>query len=160
MKRKITLSIMLALSIVLVSLTRSDSTAKAQPPQRFFADTGFITPGPDQRLRLTISINPRDGTFTGTLVSFTKFVYAQPTCDDGICTVTAASQNTSEPIRLMPGEAVWIDIYAPFDQGGGVRGVVQSNDQNVQVNALIIDIATDEVVSFTTTYPNLGSGNL
>ena len=54
MKRRITLSITLVLSIVLVSLTSSDSRVSAEPPQRFNFDTGIIPIREGQILRVTV----------------------------------------------------------------------------------------------------------
>ena len=59
MKRRIALSIALVLSIVSVSLMSSDSTANAARPQTYVADTGMITLGANQLLRITVA--PVDG---------------------------------------------------------------------------------------------------
>ena len=53
MKRRITLSIALVLSVVLLSLMKSDSTATAAPPQRYAYDTGYLAPGAGQFVRIT-----------------------------------------------------------------------------------------------------------
>jgi hypothetical protein len=54
MKRKITLTVALVVSVVLVSLMSSDAPVRAAPPQRFKVDTGVIIPGPNQKLRVTV----------------------------------------------------------------------------------------------------------
>ncbi len=142
MKRKITLSIALALSIVLVSLMSSDSKVGAQNQLRYTADTGFVTLIPGQILRVSVSLGKyidRDGRFT-----FRRIEYAQGVCSGGVCKHTVASQSASAPITLMLDEAASFDIPAG---GSGVRGIVVSNTPNMRVNAVIIDSATGAVVS-------------
>ena len=145
MKRRISLSIALALSVGLVLLTNSDSTVKAQNQMRAVADTGVVVLGPNQVLRLGI-VNYRETDFN---VRFRQIKYTQGVCSDGVCKQTISSQTASAPITLMPGEAASFDIPASF-QGGvfvGVRGVVLSNSRNVRVNAMIIDTVTGQVDS-------------
>ena len=146
MKRKIILSIALVVSIVLVSLTSSDSTAKAQQQNRFKADTGIVTLGPNQILRIVVDpTDPSENTF----LRFRQMGYMQSTCSGGVCKLAVASQNTSAPITLMPGETATFDIPSSFLGGVSVavRGVVESNNRDVRVNAMIIDNATGEVLS-------------
>src|SRR5882762_6248641 len=54
MKRKMTFSLTLTLSLLL-SLVSLPATAQAAPPQRFRADSGVVTPAVGQVLRITIS---------------------------------------------------------------------------------------------------------
>ena len=143
MKRRITLSIALALSVVLVSLMSSASTAKAQPPQRFVADTGVVTLGPNQKLRLSVGGQSGNNTIT---VRFRRLGYSQM-CQGPICKLTVASQTTSDPITLAPNEAGFFDIFTEISLDS-VRGIVVSNSRNVRVNAMIIDTTTGEVVAF------------
>jgi hypothetical protein len=141
MKRKIALAITLALSIVLVSLTSSDSRVAAQNQIRVVADTGVLTLGPNQILRTIIV-----GDVTGNAVpTFKKIGYTQGACGGGgICKLTAAAQNTSDPIILTAGESAFFDVPAEFP---AVRAVVLSNSRDVRVNVMIIDAATGEVVT-------------
>jgi hypothetical protein len=119
MKRRITLSITLVLSFVLLSLMSSDSTAKAQPEgRRLSFDTGILTlNSPDQVLRVTI--NWGDGNAPGA-VRFRRMGYIE---QGNLYRV--ASQVTTDPITLAPGEGAHIDI----SQGefNAVRGVVLGN---------------------------------
>lgn len=147
MKRRIILSIALALSVVLVSLMSSDSRVEAQQQQRFRADSGIITLGPNQILRVTVmgALDLNDLYFRVNRQSYT-----QGTCDSGgVCKHTIASQTTSNPIMLMPGEAALFDIPASFLGGVfiGVRGVVLSNSRNVRVTGIVFDTSTQRVVS-------------
>ena len=143
MKRRIALSIALALGVVLLSLMSADSTAKAQPGRTFVADTGVITLGPNQILRMTVANGLNEAT-----VRFRRLEYTQGTCDGGVCKHIISAQTTSNPTTLAPGDAARLDIAghetcSPCD---AVRAVVTSN-RNVRVNALIISTTTGEVLS-------------
>ncbi len=141
MKRRITLSIALVLSIVLVSLMSSDSTAKAQPPERFSFDMGFVPLGDGQILRITAS--PAGGNYT---FAFRRIEYTQVVCNGGLCKHAISSQTTSPPIILESGEAVSFDI-TPMPNSSGVRGVVLSNSRDLKVNGIVFDTTTQRVVS-------------
>jgi hypothetical protein len=142
MHRKKTLSIALALSVALVSLMSSDSTAKAQPGGRKFrADTGIVTLGPNQILRVTVAAGDVNG--DNVRVRFQRMEYVQGSCGGGICRLAAASQTTSDPITLMPGEAASIDIP---NTAFGVRGLLVGLG-NIGVTAMIINTSTGEVTS-------------
>ena len=148
MKRKITTSIALVLSIVLLSLIKSDTTASAEPPQRFTFDTGVIPIREGQILRVTVlgALDLNDLFFRVNRQS-----YAPGVCNtDGVCRLAVASESISDPIRLMPGEAVSLDSRrCVWPICGGVRAVVESTNRNAKVNALIIDGDTGDVVSCT-----------
>ena len=145
MKRRMTLSIALVLSVVLLSLLSSDAKAKAQPPQRSMFDTGIIAPSPNQILRITI--NWGDGAEQA-VVRFRRMEYAPGSCNtDGVCKLNVASDTTSPGITLMPGEAASLDFIGGHEVTHGVRGVVISNRPNVRVNTLIIEATTGAIVA-------------
>ena len=143
MERKNTLSTALVLSHDLTSLIRSDSIATAQNRLRVVADTGVITLGPNQVLRLTAT---GEGKLLGNLLlSFRRTGYLE---QDNIYRV--ASKETTDPIRLTPGEAVSMDIprsISGSDEYFAVRGVVLSNRRNVRVTAMIINTLTGDIIS-------------
>ena len=143
MKRKITISIALVLSITVLLLTSSDSPVEAQNQVRTVADTGFVKLGPNQKLRVSIMF---DGFESGG-VAFRRLVYAPGGCVDGVCKSVVASQTTTSPIALAAGESAFFDIPAEID---GVRAVVLTNNRKARVNASIIDAVTGEVDSFIT----------
>jgi len=145
MKRRITLSIALVLSIGLVSLMSSDSTAKAQNQVRVVADTNMITLGQDQIIRITAS--PAGGNYT---FAFRRIDYTQGNCIGGVCKHAISSQTTSPPILLGSGEAASFDI-TPMSNSSGVRGVVLSNSSKVKVTAIVFDTATQRIVTYTGT---------
>ena len=148
MKRRITLSIALVVSVLLVSLMSSDSTAKAQQQMRFVADTGMVTLGPNQELRVTVAagdVNAEDSIS----VRFKQMEYMQTTCNGGACKYTVSSQTTTNSIRLMPSEAA-IFLAGGNDSNNIVaaRGVVMSNSRNAKVVFIVFDTSTQRVVSF------------
>src|SRR5215203_3661486 len=120
MKRKIILSIALALSIILVSLIKSDSIVAAEIQTKFVFDTGVITLGPNQDLRLSVlSGTPTaNGSFN---FRVRRFGYAQDSCTGGVCKLSVDSQTASDLITLLPGEAAFFDIPAELQV---VRAVV------------------------------------
>ena len=137
MKRKITLSVALVLSVALLLMT-FDSATRAQPPERFVADTGVVKLGPNQILRITIGPDIRDRI----IVRFEQTSYTQNGCNaDGVCKLTGTNTLTG-PITLMPGEAASYDILAAGTYG---RGIVVTNNRNAHVNASIIDMTTGQV---------------
>lgn len=141
MKRRITLSIALVVSFVLVSLTSSDSTVTAQNQIKIVADTDVITLGQNQILRVMAV-----GDLTSfDRVRFRKMEYMQGVCGGGVCKLAIASQTLSDIIILMPGEAASFDIP---NTAFGVRAVIESPDQNMRVSALIINTTTGDVVSY------------
>lgn len=138
MNRKITLSIALIVSVILVSLMNSDQAANAAAPQRFSADTGIITLGPNQILRLTVT-----GETPAVAYRFRKMGYEPITQETGITRLAIASQNTSALITLESGEAASFEIP---NTAFGVRGMVLSNSRDGKVTALIINTVTGEAV--------------
>jgi hypothetical protein len=144
MKRKITLSIALTLSIVLVFLTGSDSSVEAQNQIRVIADTGVLTLGPNQILRISGDGVDQDDAIT---LRFRQMTYQQNACGGGVCKYAVASQTLSAPVTLMPGEAVSYSVQGNQIGTDGVRIVVLSNSRNVRANAMIIDEATGQVES-------------
>jgi hypothetical protein len=148
MKRRITLSIALVLTTTILSLMSSDSTAQTQQSQRFKADTGIVTLGPNQVLRVWVWLGETyvigEPGPINTYVRFGRVEYTQSVCNGGVCKHTIASQTVSNPITLTTGEAASSDIP---NTTFGVRGMVLSNSRDVKVNVMIIDSATGNVVA-------------
>src|SRR5687768_13242660 len=142
MKRRISLSIALALSVILLSLMSSDSTVTAQNQMRAVADTGVVTLGPNQILRVAAAagaLNDDD-----MRVSFRRIKYAQGACNgDGVCKQSIVSQSMSAPITLAPNESAVVDAadYVIW------RVVVFSNNRNARVTGAIINVSTGETTS-------------
>ena len=142
MKRRIALSIALALSVVALLPASSDSTAQAQQRTRFRADTGIVTLAPNQVLRVTVTAVDGADFLT---VRFRRMQYAQGACNGGVCKLASVTDLIIDPITVMSGEAAYIDI----PQGGfaGVRGIVMSNRRNAKASATIYNTVTGETTS-------------
>lgn len=144
MKRRTALSIALALSVIVLALMSSDSKVIAQGGgadfTRFRADTGVVTLGPNQKLRITVANGLRSAT-----VRFRRLEYTPGSCSGGVCKHIISSQLVSDPLTLAPGEAA---TYNEGDTATNVRCVVTTNRQDVNVKGLIINASTGEVLSF------------
>jgi hypothetical protein len=97
MKRRIALAIAIALSVVALALMSSDSKVIAQGGgadfTRFRADTGVITLGPNQSLRITVANGLDQAT-----VRFRRLEYLPGLCDSAGCKHTISSQTLSAPM--------------------------------------------------------------
>ena len=143
MKRKIALTMALVLGSLLVSLTSSDSTARAQQTAKFRADTGIVKLGPNQVLRVTAT-GETDGADL-LAVRFRRMQYEQGTCTGGVCKLASVTDLVIDPITLMRGEGASMDLaQAGFD---GVRIVVQGNRRHVRATAMIVNTLTGETTS-------------
>ncbi|MDQ4120058.1 MAG: hypothetical protein M3209_01150 [Acidobacteriota bacterium] len=136
MKRKITLSIVFMLIVVLSALTISDST-QAQNNRQYVGDTGVVTLGQYQILRITVM---SDGT-SNTIMRFRRASYMQSACNGSVCKLELNDEDQFSNITIMPGEAVSIDIP---NNGNGVRGIFAVS-KPVRANALIINTMTGQV---------------
>jgi len=146
MKRVITLSVVLALGVLLLLANFLPTTQGQQPQSQriHVADTGIITLSRNQMLRLTVT-GDWDGD-VGTELLFRRLEYAQVSSSDGVRKTTLASQTASDAVTLAPGEDVSFDIP---NIAFGVRGVVSSNRPDVRVTAQIINRKTGEVQAFS-----------
>lgn len=142
MKIKMTLPRMLAIGILLGLMI---SISPAQPKQRFFADTGIISPGPNETIRITVATGSSNDTIT---VRFRETDYMKGPCNpDGVCKYTVKSEKTTSPFMLAPGEGASLDLTCedPFP-AAFARGMVLSNSPNLQVTVQLIDTSTGEIV--------------
>ena len=150
MKIKLTLSIALALGIVLLSLTYSDWTAGAEPPQRFVFDTGLIKVGTGQLAIVSVAAGDfnGDGSVDAADYVFRRFEYAEGPCTpDGVCRQAVESQSVSDVIRLLPGQAASIVVDPSDPTGNTVRAVVVTNKRSARVTASIVDTVTGRTTS-------------
>jgi hypothetical protein len=138
MKRP-TMSLVLCL---LVSMVSFSSPAQGQQGRRFRGDTGVITLGMGQVLRVTV--NGRDGNDTFR-VRFAWRKYLPSGCNtDGVCRHTIQSQGVTTPVNIGANEAASYDVQGT---GGGVRVSVFVAAGDVNGDAQIINTATGEVTS-------------
>lgn len=136
MKRKITLSIALVVSLIVLLLTSFDSRVEAENQMRYVADTGFIKPGPNQELRVSVAVGDVNGDQIH--VRFRRLKYIE---QGNIYKV--ASQTTSPPITLSADEAASVDAadLAVW------RLMVLSDSKNMRVTVQLIDKTTGQVDS-------------
>src|SRR5678816_1359611 len=139
MKRSIALAVALAVSAILLSLASSDSVSQAQQRRLFQWDTGVVSLGPNQVLRITGDWNG-DG---DTTVGFREIKYGQGACNGAVCKLVIVSTTTSGPHTVAAGEAISLDLVATTYG----RGIVTSNRRDVQVTASIINTTTGETTS-------------
>src|SRR5258708_11680399 len=99
MMSKFRLAVAFVSSVALLLMT-FESTTRAQPRQRFVADTGAVTLGPNQILRITVGPNVTDVAGNVT-VRFGRTTYTQGLCNsDGVCKLTGTNTFTG-PVTLM-----------------------------------------------------------
>ena len=140
MKRSIALTVALAVSMILLSLASSDSTTQAQQRGRLFRwDTGVVSLGPNQVLRIVGDWNG-DG---DTTVGFREIKYGQGTCNGTVCKLITMSTATSGPHSLAAGEAISLELLATTYG----RAIVTSNRRDMRVTASIINTTTGETTS-------------
>lgn len=150
MKRRMILSLALTLS-VLLSLMSFPLTAQGQTRLRSVGDTGPIKLGPNQVLRLEVC-RPTD---TDWFFRFRRTEYMQSSCNDGACKNSPISQIASPMIMMAAGETARIDIP---NTGSPVRVMVLSNKPDVQVDAMVVDGVTGNIVSILWRHDN-GTSN-
>jgi hypothetical protein len=138
MKRRIILTVALAVSVCLLSLVSSNTHAQLRG-KLFHWDTGVIALGPNQVLRITGDWNG-DG---DTTVGFREIKYGQGACDGAVCKLNTIGTTTSGPYNVAAGEAISLELAA----GTYGRGIVTSNRRDVQMTASIINTTTGETTS-------------
>ena len=140
MKRSIALTVALAMSAILLSLASPDSAIQAQERGRLFHwDTGVVSLGPNQVLRITGDWNG-DG---DTTVGFREIKYGKGACNGTVCKLITISSTTSGPHKVAAGEGISLELVATTYG----RGIVTSNRRDVQMTASIINTTTGETTS-------------
>jgi hypothetical protein len=142
MKRRILLLTALALVIGAASFTTSDQTASAQNQLRAIADSGVVTLGPNQVLRVTVATGAGNDEIR---VRFRQSKYEICQATPKLC---VESQTTSPVITLAPNEAAAVDVVDYISSSW--RTVVLSNSRNVKVTSVVFDTSTQRVVSVFT----------
>jgi len=150
MKQRITLSVALVVSLASLSLPFFVTTTQAQQASvkaRF--DTGVVTLGPQQILRLTLmgDFNGDASVDAADYVLFRRMEYGQESCaSDGVCKLVVTSQTATNQIRLRTGEAAFY-TNNPVSGFLSVRIVALSNRRSVRATATIINTITGETTS-------------
>lgn len=131
---------------LLISLATFAPTSRAQQRRRFRADSGVVTLGMGQILRITIS---SEGFEDGFRARFNWAKYMPAGCNpEGVCRHTVQSRGATALVNVARGEAASFDMQGT---GGGVRvEVLADYNGNGIVDAadlMIINTATGETVS-------------
>lgn len=137
MKRRVLSIITLSLIIGAALFIASDQAADAQGQMRPVADSGVITLGPNQVLRVTVAAGDVNGD-DSIRVRFRQTQYIE---QGNVYRII--SQTTSPAITLAPNEAAVVDAadYVVW------RTVVLSNRPNARVTSIVFDTSTQRVVS-------------
>ncbi|MFN2576628.1 MAG: hypothetical protein ABR607_02950 [Pyrinomonadaceae bacterium] len=146
MKRQMTISVALLLTILLTAMTWAPAVRGQTPGdnvnmRKIVIDTGAVSLGLNQALRVTGDWNG-DGK---DVVQFRQMTYMPEGCSGGVCKHSIASQSTSAPVKLASGEAASIDIVSSPEYFA-VRAIVLSEHPNLHVNAMIIDMTTGNII--------------
>ena len=149
MKRKMTLSLMLTLSMLLPLVGFAPTAQGQQQRKKPVATTGVVTHAAGQLLRLTVNAGARGDTIT---IRFAWKRFVGGTCSAvmgaTVCRHTVASEGMSAPVTLGPNEAASLDVGG---DGNGVEVMVFNNDGDpiVQVVAQIMDSQGNVVAVWT-----------
>ena len=106
MKNRIALSVALGLSVALLSLVSFNRTASAQRQTKSTWDTGVVTLGPNQILRITV-VNPSTDAAN---IRFNRMEYVQGSCNNGVCKQSLIEEVTFPTVNLASGESASVDI--------------------------------------------------
>jgi hypothetical protein len=127
---------------LLVAITSFPLKVQAQAARKLRGDTGIITLGTGQVLRITV--NGKDGNDTFR-VRFAWRKYMPAACNnEGVCRHTLQSQGITAPVNVGANEAASYDVQGT---GGGVALTVFVAAGDVNGDAEIINSATGEVTS-------------
>lgn len=139
MKRKITLLTTLVMSIVLIAITSSDAMAQARNRRVF--DSGVITPGPNQSVRLSVATGDinSDGYID---LSVRAISYSQGNCEGIVCVLMVHGIWDATSLGLDSDEAITIDIP---NETSGIRLMILTNSKNLRANLFLINNITGEV---------------
>lgn len=151
MKRRITISMMSMLSIVLLSMISFGSANAQQGARQVGADTGMLTLGPNEMVRL--SVVAKDGASNISLrVRLTE--YTAEMCNGPVCKHVVALQTTSQPVTLDPGEAASFRTTVTGEEVRYVRAVLLSSNPNVKVMGIVFDTSTQRINAICTFIPD------
>jgi hypothetical protein len=129
------------LGVALLLLAGHDSAAQVLPGLGVLSDTGMVTLAANQQLRIT-AVN-REGS-ADAIVRFRHVAYAEGVCSGGACTHAVASQVTSAPRVLHPGEAASVSFDA---DAIGTRGMVLGSTPALRVLIEVVDGNTDQIIA-------------
>lgn len=138
MKRRIVLSIAMFLVIASFAMSSSDATVSAARNSLTRFDTGVITLGADQLLRINVNGSAGNDTIN---VQTTRQVYGQPVCNAGVCQSFLIIVEALPVMTVESSEMLTFNVV-PTTSSGGVRALVTANDPFADVTAHVVDANT------------------
>lgn len=129
MKRRMIAALALGLSLLLL-LAGSDSAVRAQAAGLAVSDTGIVSLGPGQVLRVTVASR----SVADVHVRFRRSEYSEGSCDQGVCALSIASPTATDPMTLAPGQGFSIDIGT----SEAVRITVISDSRDLRINSALV----------------------
>jgi hypothetical protein len=145
MKRRIAMSIALALSTISVLLLTSPSSAQAQNNLRFSAGTGVVTLTPGENMSITIATGAGDDAIA---FRFRRMRYVKTDCVEGVCRYVVESQTTTPVMLSAPNQSSKLDFMGSqmgTDGAGSIE--VVSSSRNARVTMQITDALTGQTKS-------------
>ena len=120
--------------------------------QKFRTDTGFVTLGPNQVLRITVGWDlSNHGTFGDNniaVVGIGQIDYVQASCSSGsLCKHGSANPNPDFEKDQIPVTQVLSRDLKQMPGSSGLRGVIVSNRSDLRIVFEIIDTSTGDVVA-------------
>lgn len=149
MRNRMTLSFVLTLSLLLSLVSLPSPAQGQQPPGRFSASSGMITPGMGQGFRVTV-VNT-EGKDIRVRLGWKQYVATSCAGAPPVCRQSVVSQGATAMETLSPNEALSFDVPAT---GGGVNVTVSSNNPGARVLGVVFDHSTDRVMSICTFIPD------
>jgi len=133
--------------IILLSVATLAPTISAQQRHRFRADTGLVTLGMGQVLRITLSSEA----FEDAAIVRTRFVwmrYGPMNCNtEGVCRQMMQSQGATAPVIINQSESASYDMQGPGSVRVEVLADYNANGTVDAADAMIINTSTGETVS-------------
>ncbi len=155
MKRRITFSLVLKLS-VLLSLASFTSTAEGQPTpgdnvnmRKFVARSGVVPLPATQMLRVTVV--PTGSDPIRVRIAWTQYMPAGCSGMPPVCRHTVASQGATAVETLGTDDALSFDVPVT---GGGVNVTVSANSRNARALGIVFDAATQQINAICTFIPD------
>lgn len=141
MSGKITLLILLATIVAFGLPVFRNQATRAQGNLRYFADTGLVTTGHNQKLRVTAAAAAEDRMN----VRFVRTDYGQEKCTGNVCRFVAASRTETGIINLAPGETAYLEGDPDHPVIAGRSRVVVEGNKPMLINLQVVDTVTGQV---------------
>lgn len=101
---------------------------------RTVADTGIVSPGPGQLVRVTVASRSRDDV----RVRVRRLDYIRGDCSQGVCALAIASQHMGDLMTLAPGQGFTVDVPSTEN----ARVMILSDSPDLRINGTIVDAVT------------------